>query len=131
MPQQASMTVKKADGTTDIVYAAVQPASGTTNPAIWRSPTGAAPAHKAELRVRAASNKANTVRRVEGTYVYPQTVTGTDGVISIANRGSISFQAVVPQAMPITEINEMAHQGMNLIAHSLTKSEVIEGFAAT
>ena len=130
MPQIANITVKKADGTTDIVYAYVQPASGTTQPAIWRSPTGAAPAHKAELRVKATSNKANTVRRVEGTYTYPQTATASDGSITVVNRGSITFTGVIPQAMPQTEINELVHQGLNLVASSLNKSQLTEGFAA-
>lgn len=130
MPNQAAITVKKADGTTDIIYSAVQPSSGGS-PAIWRSPVGAAPAHKAELRVKASSNQAGTVRRIEGTYVYPQTATGSDGSVTVVNRGSLSFTAVVPQAMPQTEINEMVHQGFNLLASSLNKSQVTEGFAAS
>jgi hypothetical protein len=130
MPAQTAITVKKADGTTDIIYAAVQPSSGV-NPAIWRSPVGAAPAHKAELRVKATPNKANTVRRLEGVFSYPQTATAADGSITVVNRGSISFTATVPQSMPQTEINEMIHQGFNLVASSLNKSQGTEGFAAT
>lgn len=128
MPNIANMTVKKADGITDIIYSYVSGAAAAAA-AVWRSAVGSAPAHKAEYRVKGSSNQSGTVRRIEGIYVYPQTVTGTDGTVTVANRGTISFQAVVPQAMPQTEINEMAHQGLNLIGHSLTKSSVTEGFA--
>ncbi len=131
MPQQADITVKKADGTTDITYAKVVPSSGSNSPAIWRSPVGAAPAFKAELRVKSNPNKANTVRRVEGTFTYPQTVTSASGDTTIANKGTITFSCVVPQAMPQTEINEMVNQGLNLLASSLNKSQCTEGFAAT
>jgi len=130
MPNIANMTVKKADGVTDIVYAFVNGASGSA-PAVWRSPVGAAPAHKAELRAKSTSNQANTVRRLEIVYAFPQTVTGTDGTVTIANRGSLTLSGVIPQSMPQTEINEMVHQGLNLFAHSLTKSELTEGYAAS
>jgi hypothetical protein len=131
MTQAASITVKKADGTTDIIYSAFVGSQGSTQPAVWRSPNGAAPAHKAELRIRSNGNKAGTVRRLEGTYVYPQTATAVDGSITVVNRGLISFSLVVPQAMPQTEINEMIHQGLNLLASSHVKTQGTEGYAAT
>jgi hypothetical protein len=130
MPQQIDLTVKKADGTTDITYVKVQPSSGTTSPAVWRSPVGAAPAHKAELRVKAFPNKAGTVRRVEGVYISPQTVTATDGSVTVANRLTLAFQGVVPQSMPQSEINEAVRQGFNLFASVHVKAQVEEGFAA-
>jgi hypothetical protein len=130
MPQQANITVKKADGITDVIYSSVQPASGG-NPAVWRGPQGVAPAHKPELRVRSSSNKANTVRRIEGSLMYPQTVTGTDGTVTVANRITVGFNAAVPQGAPQTEINEAVAQAFNLFASSLNKSMVQEGFAAT
>lgn len=35
MPQMANITVKKADGTTDVVYTALTPAGGDNSPARW------------------------------------------------------------------------------------------------
>lgn len=131
MPNIAPITVKKADGTTDVTYDDVQPASGTSQPAIWRSPIGDAPAHKAELRVRAQANKLGTVRRVEGTLVAPQVVTAPDGSKSVTNRVIVSFTASVPQAMSQTEINEAIAQAFGLFNSSLIKSSVTSGFAPT
>jgi hypothetical protein len=41
MPTMASITVKKADGTTDIVYDALAASGGDNSPAAWRQDTGA------------------------------------------------------------------------------------------
>jgi len=131
MPNQADITVKKADGSTDIVYAKVVPSSGSNSPAIWRSPVGAAAGHKATLRVRSAPNASGTVRRVEGEYVFPETATAADGKVTVVNKARLQFTAVVPQDMLDTLVAEFAHQGLNLMASSLNKSQVIEGYAAT
>ena len=41
MPSMASITVKKYDGTTDIVFDALSASGGDNSPAVWRQDTGA------------------------------------------------------------------------------------------
>jgi hypothetical protein len=130
MPTMANITVKKNDGTTDQVYTGVQPSGGDKSPAVWRNASvGTAIGHKPTFQVSARSNGGNTARRVEGSFVWPYTVTGADGKIVVSDRAIISFSAIMPTGMLTTDINEAASQGCNLIASSLVKSSLQEGFA--
>jgi hypothetical protein len=131
MPQQIDVTVKKADGTTDITYAKVVPSSGNNSPAIWRSPVGTAPAFKAEMSVRSAPNAANTVRRVEYNFKFPQVVTAGDGSESVSNTARFQLTGTIPQSMPQTLIDEAVHQCLNWFAHAHSKSQMSEGYAAS
>jgi hypothetical protein len=130
MAQQASITVKKFDGATDVIYTAIQPASGGV-PAEWRAPTlGTAPAHQPTLRIKSSKNRAGTVCRVEGVLVYPEIVTASDGTKSVANKAIISFSASMPQGMASVSLQEAAYQAGNLLASAHVKTQILEGFAA-
>lgn len=131
MPQIANITVKKNDGTTDIVYAGVVPSAGDRSPAIWRSPVGAAPAFKPELRVRTTPNASNTVRRLEGEYAYPITAAATDGKITVVDKPKMTLTVSCPQGVAQTELDEFVSQGLNLFSSTLVKSMAKEGYAAT
>lgn len=131
MPSLANITVKKNDGTTDITYAGVVPSAGDRSPAIWRSPLGAAPAFKAELRVRTLPNAANTVRRLEAEYAYPITATATDGKVSVVDKPKMTIVISSPQAVDQAEIDEFVSQGLNLAASVLFKDMAKQGYAAT
>lgn len=129
MANIANMTVKKADGTTDAIFTAVKGSNGI-QPAEWRGPTGAAPAHKQVLRIKGSSNKAGTVQRLDGVFVHPQTATALDGSITVVNRAILAINGSFPQSMPQTEINECVHQALNLYAHIHVKTQFMEGFPA-
>lgn len=131
MPNQADITVKKADGTTDITYSKVVPSSGSNSPAIWRSSVGSAPAHKPTLRIRSAPNASGTVRRVEAEFVYPETATAADGKVSVVNRARIQVTGTYPQDMADTVLAEAVHQAFNLFYSSHVKDQNVEGYAAT
>lgn len=133
MPAIANITVKKNDGTTDIVYTAQVPSSGDSTPAVWKATTvGTAPAHQPELRLssRAAGNGAK--RALRGTYEYPQiALNTTTGVTSVIDAASADINWVVPQGMTQTDINEFTTQLANLLASSLIKDCVKSGYSAT
>jgi len=132
MPQMADITVKKNDGTTDIVYTAMIPSAGDKSAAIWRSNTvGTAAAFRPELQAISAPNGPRTARRVGLKYTYPSLVTGSDGKINVSDRLILEVSAVVPQGMLDTDVNEAVSQGLNLCASTLIKSTVKAGFAPT
>lgn len=132
MPQAANITVKKFDGTTDQVYTNVAASAGDRSPAIWQNLSiGTAKAHRPELRVMARDNGPLTARRVETSYSWPQTATGTDGKINVVDRAVSSSVHVLPKAMAETDIREYAHQYANLLASALIKQCVVDGFSAT
>lgn len=130
MPSLANMTVKKNDGTTDITYAAVQPATGES-PAVFLAPSvGATADTRPELRIKAVRDARGTVARITGTYMYPYSVQNTTtGVTTIEKRIMGRFEFMVPQGIPTSSTDEAVSQGCNLVAHTLFKSCAKEGFA--
>lgn len=132
MPQMANITVKKNDGTTDVVYTQVVPSAGDKSPAIWKNNTiGTAASHRPELKIVSRDNGLNTARRVELNYVYPTLVTGTDGKVSVADRLPITISASVPKGMPDADVNEAISQCMNLAGSVLLKDSFKSGYAPT
>lgn len=133
MPSMADITVKKNDGTTDIVWSAATPSAGDNVPAIWRSETvGSAPAHYPTFELRTRYNGQKTARRADGNFVYPQIATDTTtSLVSVVNRLPIQFTAAVPLGMPASDINEAVAQFANLLKASLIQASLKAGFAPT
>lgn len=133
MPNMANITVKKADGTTDIVFTAANPSGGDKSPALWRSESaGTADGFMPRLSVWSRENGPGTARRVEYTFSYPQTATdSTTTVTSVINKALASGSFVVPKEMPAAQLNEFAAQFGNLMASALIKSVNATGYAPT
>lgn len=133
MPQIADITVKKNDGTTNIVYTAVSPSSGDGTPAIWKSQTvGSAAAHQPEFRLssRDASNGAR--RALRATYVYPMIATNTSTTLTtVVERASGDVNWVIPKGMAQADVNEFVSQMSNLIVASLIVACVKAGYSAS
>lgn len=133
MPSLANITVKKNDGTTDIVYTGVSPSSGDGVPAIWKSQTvGTAHAHQPELRLSARDALKGTKRALRGTFVYPQISTNsTTAITSVVDKASADINWSIPKGMAQTDVNEFASQLANLIVSTLVKQCVKDGYSAT
>lgn len=130
MPTMANITVKKNDGTTDVTYTAAQASGGDKSPAVWRNNTvGSAIGHRPMFSALARSNGQGTARRIETSFVWPYTVTGSDGKVVISDKAIISLSAVMPTGMPVSDINEAASQALHLLASPLIKSSLREGYA--
>ncbi len=132
MPQLANITVKKNDGTTDILWSGVVPSSGDKNSAIWRSLTvGLAVGHQPSFQLSSRNNGNGTARRMEGYTTYPYVVTGTDGKMTVQDKAIIEIGGVIPLGMPIADINEAVSQSMNLFVSTLIKDCFKQGYSAT
>lgn len=136
MPAMAAITVKKSDGTTDIVYDSVAASGGDTSPAVWRQDTGA-PAGlptglRASAKLQASWNGPKTARVLRFAYKRPYAVQDTTTTLYSA-KDSVIIEATItaPQGMPAADISEGCYQAMNLIASSLMKSSVASGYAPT
>lgn len=131
MPQIANITVKAANGTTDVVYSAMTPSSGDTTPALWRAEgSGASASLRPTLSLLSKWNGPKTARRVTGNFQYPQTAT-VDGVETVINRVPVEFSFLIPQAVPDTVIAEAVAQAANLINSTLVKDSIKAGFSPT
>lgn len=131
MPQMANITVKKADGTTDVVYTALAPSSGDKTSAVW-SPTlvGASNSHRPELRVSSQSNAANTVRFVDGIIRWPVVQT-LSGVVTVTDRNSISIKASIAENTPDSDVSELVEQTTNLFRSLLFREILKTRYAAS
>lgn len=134
MPAIADITVKKNDGTTDIVYAAKVPSSGDNTAALFRSDAHAAPyaGLKPELNVASKWNGDKTVRRVNLLGKYH--AYATDSTTTISTKiGSITMDLTfaLPQSIPQADIDEGVSQLSNLINSALIRSCLKAGFAPT
>lgn len=133
MAEIADITVKKNDGTTDIVWTGVQPSSGDGTAAIWQSQTvGSAVAHRPELRLSARDADSGSARAMRATGKYPQIATNTTtGVTSVINVADIQVNWKMPKGMAATDVNEFVSQLANLFASAAFKNYVKSGYSAS
>jgi hypothetical protein len=133
MPSMANITVKAANGTTDVIFVAKNPSSGDGTKALWRVDAAATlNSAKPSLEVSSKSNGDGSVRRVTGHGRYPFTLTdSTTGKISTDQLAHFSWEAVLPQSMPDSAIAEFVAQQTNLCVSTLMVSSLKEGFAPT
>jgi hypothetical protein len=131
MPLLADITVKKADGTTNVVFVAKQASSGDKNPATW-SCDGASVyrSQRPSFSASAQFNGPRTARRVNAKINWPFTRL-VDAVPVIVQRGQLDASVLVPLDLTDTEINEFVHQSCNILASALFKAMASEGYAAT
>lgn len=131
MTAAADITVKKADGTTDILWSVLAGSGGDSAPAIWRSNTAAGTiGQRPTFQITSKWNGPKTARRVDiaGSFpsVYTNSSTGQTEV-----RGTIPFVASfgVPVNIATADLNEAAAQLCNLMASVMTKGAVSSGYA--
>lgn len=136
MPAIANYTVKKADGTTDIVFNAMSGSAGDNSPAFWRQDTGAAAGLpiglRSTLKVSSGWNGPKTARRVTLQGVFPYAVQDSTTTLYMArDRALFDGVFLLPQSMPSTNLLEFVHQMCNLISNQQTKDQAYYGYAAT
>lgn len=131
MSTAANITIKKNDGTTDIVYGVLSGASGT-NPAVWKAPaTGATQNTQPELRITSKLIPRTDQVQVVATYMYPYAVVNsTTGVTSIQFREIGRLQFNGSTAVPQATHDEACSQFVNLLASAAVKTQLKELAAA-
>lgn len=128
MPAISNIVVKKFDGTTDITYTALAGATGDT-PALFRANSvSTIPAHCPTFRISSKANPNGTTRIMKYEYDMPivQDVAGVPTVVGhLIGNGNIP----VLQNADWNQVREGVAQQLNLLASSLYKSSIMEGFA--
>jgi len=129
----ANVTVKKADGTTDIVYTAIQPASGDGQFAIWRQENTAVPvAFRPVLKMKVTDNGPKTARKPHLEYSYPFTyVDSTTGLTKLAHLELSSADWLLPTEVPDATIAEAVCQFTNLMVAAHIRDSVKAGISPT
>ena len=130
MPNMANLVIKKSDGTTDVTYTVLAPSSGDKTAARWASKTvGTTPAQNPEFSLKSESNGPGTARRVTGSFRWPTTSQDAGGNVVVTGGANGTFTLLVPQNQTAAVIKEQAYQFANLIASSLCKQAMEEGYA--
>jgi len=131
MPNLGNITIKKADGTTDVLFTGVSPSAGDKSPAIFRSNSvGSSVLARPELRVTAQNNGTNTARRIKIDFTYPQVADNiVAGTRQVVGRANFSLTGIVPVAMDDEIVTEACTQVINLLASSLMRDVVLSGYA--
>lgn len=131
MSTAANITVKKNDGTTDVIYGVLEGRSGD-NPARWMAPAlGATPATQPELRVVSRLVPGTEKGKVIATFMYPYaTLDTTTGVTTIRSKEMLRLEYTGDREVPQSVRDEACSQGMNLLAHVAFKTMLKELAAA-
>lgn len=130
MPSMANITVKKNDGTTDIIYNALIPSGGDKLPARWEVTAMAGVRNRrALLECSTQPNNPNTGRRVHITHRYPSIIE-VNGVEKVVWR-VIKLETFNDEGVPDADINESSAQFGNLVDSALVQEILKSGFAPT
>jgi hypothetical protein len=130
MPVLANITIKKFNGTTDVIYTAVAGASGDNSPAVFRNGTeGTTLAENPTFLISSKANGPKTGRRINVEFSWPTKTVDASGNVTITGRAAGSATLLVPQNQTVATINEMGSQFGNLLGATLTKACFVEGYA--
>lgn len=134
MSTAANITVKKNDGTTDVIYGVLEGRSGD-NPARWKAPAlGATPVTQPEFRVnsKVMTGRDASKKKVIATFHYPYSVVNTTtGVTSVVSHEMFRVEFTGDEQIPQAVRDEACSQGMNLLASAAFKTMLKELAAAT
>jgi hypothetical protein len=133
MTTAADITVKKADGTTNITWSLVSASGGDRSPAVWKSQTATGTAgQKPTYSITARANQQGNVRRVDLSASFPSVYTNSNtGQTEVRSTLSMTASFAVPQNVVSTDVNEFASQVANLIANTATVGSIEAGYAPT
>lgn len=129
MPNLSNITIKKADGTTDVVYTAVVGAAADSAAVFRNNTVGTTLAQRPTLTIRSADNASKTGRRVRVGYDWPMVQTDAGGAVVITGRMVGEASVLIPQNQDAALIKEQAYQFANLIGSSIVKACFDEGYA--
>jgi hypothetical protein len=133
MPAIADITVKKADGATNIIYTGVAGAGGDASPAVFRSNSATGTiGQKPVVKVTSRDSGDKATRRVDISAVFPEVYTdSTTGLSLINSKVTMNASFAIPQNLSSTTMSEAAAQLTNLMASALIQSSISSGFAPT
>lgn len=132
----ANITVKRYDGTTDIVWDALSGSPGDGQPAIYRMDTGTSSAVPYGMRATASFmqkwNGPRTARVGDLLFKVPNYAVNTQtGFYEARDTSLISVHTVLPQGIPPAVQKEALAWALNFCAHLTVRDQLATGFAPT
>lgn len=131
MAQIANLTIKKADGTTSVIYEAVSGSSVDGSPAMWVEPTSATTrGYRRSLSFKARLNGTKQARRVELRAMHP-IVRVVGGQETMVGSIPVDLTLPVPEWATDAEVSEAVEQSFNLFSNATVRAQVKTGMAFT
>jgi hypothetical protein len=132
MPNMANITVKAADGTTDVIFTALSPAGADGSPAVWRyEDTARLPGDRVRFEVSSRWNGPKDARKVN-TFLNAPIIQAT-AVAGVNQRiGNMQFRdggATLPQNVADLAMANAAAYYANLLKSTLIQSVFTTGYA--
>lgn len=133
MATQADITVKKADGTTNVVYVAATPSAGDKSPAVWtQNAYSGVLGNRPRLELTTQNNSSGDTRQVRYKLIYPVTyVDSTTGLEKQLAYLEFNGQLYMPKSLTTTAWKEAAAQLGNLLASAALVAAAETGYAPT
>lgn len=130
MPQLANITVKAADGTTNVVFTALTGASGDGAQAVFRNDSfGPVLASRPTFMIAAMPNGTRKARRIRFNGHWPITAQDAGGNLVVTGSAPVEASFLIPQNLPESVVNEISAQFPALIASGLARECIRTGFA--
>lgn len=134
MPSMANITVKKADGTTDVVFNAMAPSSGDSVAAVWRAESlgDGVSANRPRFEMRTRNNGDRTARRADFYYTAPAYADDPNtGLTKVYSNVPANITITLPTNIPDSDLDDFIAYLTGLLGSSLVKSALKSGFAPT
>lgn len=129
--QMSDITVKKADGASDVLYRAVVGAANDNSPAIWRNTSGSAvPMAQPEFNLASRDNGNKSGRRITHSGIWPVAFADpANGLFKVTTQASHSGSFMLPSNMDPTQIREFVFQYTNWLASALIREATCDRYA--
>lgn len=131
MANVANLTVKKADGTTDVVYTALKGSGSDTDPALWEVVNAAvARVFRQTASFVSRWNARKTARNCELAVVFPETVL-VNGETKLIGSVPVRISVVRPTNVSDAAVKEAVYQAANIFVLAAIKDQMVSGYAPT
>lgn len=131
MPAIGNITIKAANGTTDVVYTALAGSAGDSIPARWRVESAALPiGQRINLSAITKPNGKGDARQVQLRHRYP-VVRNVGGVDTLVGTIPLEITATYGEQYTQAEIDEAVAQALNLANHASVREVFKTTFAPT
>lgn len=125
-----NITIKKADGTTDIVYTATVASTGDLAPARYEQQGPSVLSQRPQFAVQSSKPSGNgDLRRITVNGVYPL-IDATTG-LEVGRVTLSDCKITFPRAGAAVAVKEATHQLLNLVSSAVVKKAAETGYAPT
>lgn len=130
MPQIANITVKQADGTTDIEFTALNGAGGDGSPSLWEVvASNVYSAFRSRLQAISKWNGKRDARHVEIKLSVPETIV-VNGETKLVGTVPVVMTVIRPTTVSDATVKEAVYQAGNLAVTQLCRDMMTSGYSA-